>query len=100
VGSLANGIRADAVCAALTVSWSNGRTERNVNQLKCLKRQMNGRGKPDLLHLRLIAPDTGAIPNHQDAERAYILPLLTHARVRSEGETLDSAVGPHADHAR
>lgn len=54
--SFANGIRADqeAVHAALSVPWSNGRTEGCVNRLKCVKRQMYGRGKLDLLRLRLI----------------------------------------------
>jgi len=54
--SFANGIRADyaAVRAALSESWSNGRTEGNVNRLKCVKRQMYGRGKLDLLRLRLM----------------------------------------------
>jgi transposase len=53
---LANGLRADleAVRAGLSVDWSNGRTEGNVNRLKCVKRQMYGRGKLDLLRLRLI----------------------------------------------
>jgi transposase len=55
--SLANGLRADlaAVRAGLTMEWSNGRTEGNVNRLKCVKRQMYGRGKLDLLRLRLIS---------------------------------------------
>lgn len=55
--SFANGIRQDlaAVRAALTVVWSNGRTEGSVNRLKCVKRQMYGRGKLDLLRMRLIA---------------------------------------------
>jgi transposase len=55
--SLANGLRADhaAVAAALTVEWSNGRTEGKVNRLKCVKRQMYGRGKLDLLRVRLLA---------------------------------------------
>jgi transposase len=54
---VATGIRADlaAVRAALTLVWSNGRTEGSVNRLKCVKRQMYGRGKLDLLRLRLIA---------------------------------------------
>ena len=54
--SLANGLRADlaAVRAGLSVEWSNGRTEGSVNRLKCVKRQMYGRGKLDLLRLRLI----------------------------------------------
>jgi transposase len=55
--SLANGLRDDlaAVRAALTEIWSNGRTEGSVNKLKCVRRQMYGRGKLDLLRLRLMA---------------------------------------------
>jgi transposase len=54
--SFANGLRADylAVRAALSQVWSNGRTEGNVNRLKCVKRQMYGRGKLDLLRVRLM----------------------------------------------
>ncbi len=54
--SFANGIRADraAVQAALSQVWSNGRTEGNINRLKCVKRQMYGRGKLDLLRLRVM----------------------------------------------
>ncbi len=55
--SFADGLRSDydAVKAALTLSWSNDRTEGNVNRLKTIKRQMYGRGKLDLLRLRLMA---------------------------------------------
>lgn len=57
LGSVARGIRDDlaAVRAGLSMCWSNGRTEGSVNRLKCVKRQMYGRGKLDLLRLRLIA---------------------------------------------
>ena len=55
--SVANGMRADkaAVLAGLSLEWSNGRTEGSVNRLKCVKRQMYGRGKLDLLRSRLLA---------------------------------------------
>ena len=55
--SIAKGMRADeaAVRAGLTLEWSNGRTEGCVNRLKCVKRQMYGRGKLDLLRSRLLA---------------------------------------------
>ncbi len=55
--SVAKGMRADeaAVRAGLTLEWSNGRTEGSVNRLKCVKRQMYGRGKLDLLRSRLLA---------------------------------------------
>jgi transposase len=55
--SFANGLRNDyeAVRAALRLIWSNGRTEGHVNRLKCLKRQMYGRGGLDLLRRRVMA---------------------------------------------
>ena len=43
-----------AVQAALTLDWSNGPTEGHVNRLKCLKRQMYGRAKDDLLRKRAL----------------------------------------------
>jgi transposase len=43
-----------AVRAALSYSWSNGPTEGHVNRLKCLKRQMYGRAKDDLLRKRVL----------------------------------------------
>jgi transposase len=53
----AAGLKRDylAVFAALTLPWSNGPTEGHINRLKCLKRQMYGRAKPDLLRQRLLA---------------------------------------------
>jgi transposase len=55
--SFASGLRSDyeAVRAALTVMWSNGPTEGHINRLKCVKRQMYGRGSLDLLRRRLLA---------------------------------------------
>ncbi len=55
--SLANGIAADreAVDAALTLPWSNGQTEGQINRLKLIKRQGYGRAKLDLLRARVLA---------------------------------------------
>ncbi len=44
-----------AVLAALSLPWSNGQTEGQVNRLKLIKRQMYGRAKFDLLRLRVLA---------------------------------------------
>ena len=54
--NFASGIRQDqeAVEAALTHTWSNGPTEGHINRLKCLKRQMYGRAKDDLLRKRVL----------------------------------------------
>lgn len=43
-----------AVKSALTLPWSNGPVEGSVTKLKLLKRQMYGRGKLDLLRLRIL----------------------------------------------
>lgn len=44
----------DAVTAGLTLPWSSGVVEGNVNRVKMLKRQMFGRAKPDLLRKRVL----------------------------------------------
>jgi transposase len=54
--NFAAGLRQDyaAVQAALELPWSNGPTEGHINRLKCLKRQMYGRAKDDLLRKRAL----------------------------------------------
>jgi len=56
VRSFAAGLRRDraAVDAALSLEWSNGQTEGQINRLKVLKRQMYGRAKLDLLERRFL----------------------------------------------
>jgi transposase len=44
----------DAVFAGLTLPWSNGPLEGNVNRLKLMKRSMYGRAAFDLLKLRVL----------------------------------------------
>jgi transposase len=43
-----------AVLAALQQPWSNGPVEGNIHRLKLIKRSMYGRGKFDLLRIRVI----------------------------------------------
>ena len=54
--TFATGIRQDldAVTAGLTLPYSSGSTEGNVNRLKAIKRQMYGRASLDLLRKRVI----------------------------------------------
>lgn len=54
--NFSSGVRQDhdAVEAALIHAWSNGPTEGHINRLKCLKRQMYGRAKDDLLRKRVL----------------------------------------------
>ena len=44
----------DAVHAAVTLDWSNGQTEGQINRLKTIKRQMYGRAGLDLLSRRFL----------------------------------------------
>lgn len=44
----------DAVQASLTLPWSNGQTEAQVQRLKMIKRQMYGRAGFDLLRKRIL----------------------------------------------
>jgi transposase len=57
VRGFAGGLRADraAVEAGITLPWSQGQTEGQVNRLKTLKRAMYGRARFDLLRIRLLA---------------------------------------------
>ena len=54
--TFAAGIRLDlaAVTAGLSLPYSSGATEGNVNRLKAIKRQMYGRASLDLLRKRVI----------------------------------------------
>lgn len=56
VAPFANGIIRDraAVQNAITSQWSNGQTEGEITKLKLIKRQMDRRGKLDLLEARVI----------------------------------------------
>jgi transposase len=56
LGSFAKGIIRDKaeVLAGLTLPYSNGQTEGQVNRLKYIKRQMYGRAKFDLLKKRVL----------------------------------------------
>ena len=54
--SFANGLKKDyeAVKAGLTLKWSQGQVEGQVNRLKLIKRQMYGRGSFKLLRKRVL----------------------------------------------
>ncbi|MFI5775268.1 transposase [Streptomyces sp. NPDC051658] len=57
--SLARGLRQDfdAVTAGLTLEWSSGRVEGNVNRIKMLKRVGYGRAEFDVLCRRVLYAD-------------------------------------------
>jgi transposase len=57
--SLARGLRQDfaAVTAGLTLEWSSGKVEGNVNRIKMIKRTGYGRAEFDLLRRRVLYAD-------------------------------------------
>jgi transposase len=59
IRAFANGLRKDfdAVRAGLTLTWSSGAVEGQVNRIKMLKRQMFGRANLDLLRKRILVRD-------------------------------------------
>jgi transposase len=54
--SFAKGLTSDfeAVKNAVTMPWSNGQVEGQINKLKTIKRQMYGRASFELLRKRLL----------------------------------------------
>ncbi|MES2653389.1 MAG: ISL3 family transposase [Bacteroidota bacterium] len=60
INTFANGLLKDyrSIENALTLPWSNGPVEGNVNKLKTIKRQMYGRASFDLLRKRLVLKPT------------------------------------------
>ena len=56
--SFTTGLKRDhtAVLNGLTLPWSSGAVEGQVNRIKMLKRQMYGRANLDLLRRRILAP--------------------------------------------
>jgi transposase len=58
LGSFATGLQRDlaAVTAGLSLPWSNGQVEGQINRLKLIKRTMYGRASFDLLRKRVLAP--------------------------------------------
>jgi transposase len=55
--SIAKSIQQDyaAIEAACSQAWSQGQVEGQINRLKCVKRQMYGRARFDLLRLRVLS---------------------------------------------
>ena len=58
LGSFANGLQRDlaAVTAGLSLPWSNGQVEGQINRLKLIKRTMYGRASFNLLRKRVLTP--------------------------------------------
>jgi transposase len=57
--SFAKGLQRDlaAVTAGLTLPWTSGAVESQVNRVKMVKRQICGRARFDLLRCRILQPN-------------------------------------------
>lgn len=86
--SFAQGLQKDydAVKAGLTLTWSNGQTEGQVNRLKLLKRQMYGRGSFQLLRKRVLhrTPDQKASAPCIESSLSYKVRCMTSVRRRRD----------------
>ena len=80
--TFAAGIRQDraAVTAGLTLPYSSGTTEGNVNRLKAIKRQMYGRATGPPAQTRHPSPTVTSITEFAPEPRILCQPLLPWAR--------------------
>jgi hypothetical protein len=77
----------DAVLAGLTLPWSNGPVEGQVNRLKLIKRSMYGRAKFDLLKLRVLHHDKKSLERKNKKKQAQQEDYLKTPRVRKKNTT-------------
>jgi hypothetical protein len=78
----------DAVLAGLTLPWSNGPVEGQVNRLKLIKRSMYGRAKFDLLKLRVLHHDKKSLERKNKKKQAQQEDHLKTPRMRKKNITL------------
>jgi transposase len=79
----------DAVLAGLTLPWSNGPVEGQVNRLKLIKRSMYGRAKFDLLKLRVLHHDKKSLERKNKKKQAQQEEYLKTPRVRKKNTTFE-----------
>jgi transposase len=84
--SFVTGVQQDknAVFAGLTLPWSNGPVEGQVNRLKLIKRSMYGRAKFDLLKLRVLHHDKKSLDRKNKEKKAQQEDHLKAPRVRKK----------------
>jgi transposase len=71
----------DAVLAGLTLPWSTGPVEGQVNRLKLIKRSMYGRAEFDLLKLRVLHHPKKSLDRKNQKKQAQSVGLLKTPRV-------------------
>jgi hypothetical protein len=74
----------DALCAGLTLPWSNAPLEGQVNRLKLIKRSRYGRAKFDLLKIRVLHHSKKSLERKNKAKKAQQEPHLKTSRVRTK----------------
>ena len=84
--SFVNGVQQDkeAVFAGLTLPWSNGPVEGQVNRLKLIKRSMYGRAKFDLLKRRVLHHSKKSLERKTKKKQAQQEDHLETSRVRKK----------------
>jgi transposase len=84
--SFMNGVQQDkeAVFAGLTLPWSNGPVEGQVNRLKLIKRSMYGRAKFDLLKRRVLHHSPKKLERKNKTKQAQQEGHLEISRVRKK----------------
>jgi transposase len=84
--SFVNGVQQDkeAVLAGLTLHWSNGPLEGNVNRLKLIKRSMYGQADLDLLKLRVLHHSPKSLERKDKKKQAQQEDHLETPKVRKK----------------
>jgi len=81
----------EAVFAGLTLPWSNGPLEGNVNRLKLIKRSMYGRAEFDLLKLRVLYQSKKI----QERKNKYKNSQAQVDRLKKQGRTKNGTNSQH-----
>ena len=74
----------DAVIAGLTLAWSNGPVEGQVNRLKLMKRSMYGQADLDLLKRRVLHHDKKSLERKNKKKQAQQEEHLKIPRMREK----------------
>ena len=74
----------DAVLAGLTLVWSTGPVEGQVNRLKLIKRSMYGQAALDLLKRRVLHHDKKSLERKNKKQQAQQVDHLELSRVRKK----------------
>jgi hypothetical protein len=77
----------DAVLAGLTLAWSNGPVEGQVNRLKLIKRSMYGQADLDLLKRRVLHHDKKSLERKNNKQQAQQAEPLKIPRMRKKSTT-------------